>query len=264
MSLPKVILITGASGGIGRSCAVALSEAYPSQSEPDRELVLVLSGRREAELKATADACKAGTKVEIVSGDVSKDADVDRMFATVKEKYGRLDVLFNVSHGDSQAHSYQNAGINTLNAVPIEDCNMDTFRQIIDVNVIACVLCTAAAVKLMKTQSPRGGRIINNGSISSSAPRPNSTAYTVSKHAILGLTRSTSLDGRKYGITATQLDVGNAATDMGNQAALGAGCMQADGSVRTEPMMDVKNVAKTVVFVCGLPAEADVLRLEIM
>jgi len=114
----------------------------------------------------------------------------------------------------------------------------------------------------MKTQSPPGGRIINNGSISSTAPRPNSTAYTVSKHAILGLSRSTSLDGRKYGITCTQLDVGNAATDMGNHAA--AGCVQADGSTRSEPMMSVDNVANTVVFVSQLPAEADVLRLEIM
>ncbi|TXT10765.1 hypothetical protein VHUM_02270 [Vanrija humicola] len=239
---PKVILITGASGGIGRACAVALSKAISP-------LVLVLSGRREAELQATAAAC-TGATVEVVPGDVSDEADVRRMFELVQSKYGRLDVLFN------------NAGVDLLNSVPIEDADMATFRKVLDVNVMAAVLCTAAAVRLMKAQSPPGGRIINNGSISSESPRPDSAAYTVSKHAILGLTRSTSLDGRKYGIAATQLDIGNAQTDMGGHAA--KGCRQADGSIRPEPMMGVKNVADTVVFVAGLPLEADVQRLSIL
>lgn len=139
---------------------------------------------------------------------------------------------------------------------------MDKFRRVLDINVMAAVLCTAAAIRLMKSQSPKGGRIINNGSISATSPRPNSAAYTVSKHAILGLTRSTSLDGRKYGISATQLDIGNAATDM----AMGAtkGCPQADGSIRTEPMMGVENVAKSLVFLVGLGSDAEVLHLEIL
>lgn len=143
---------------------------------------------------------------------------------------------------------------------------MAKFRQVLEVNVMAAVLCTAAATRLMKNQSPQGGRIINNGSISSSAPRPDSAAYTVSKHAVLGLTRSTSLDGRKYGITCTQLDIGNAQTDMAMAASLasGKGSRQADGSLRPEPVMDVKNVANTLVFLAGLPAEADVLHLEIL
>lgn len=139
---------------------------------------------------------------------------------------------------------------------------MDKFRQVLNVNVMAAVLCTAAAVRVMKSQEPKGGRIINNGSISSSAPRPDSAAYTVSKHAVLGLTRSTSLDGRKYGITCTQLDIGNAQTDMAGY--LSKGSRQADGSLRPEPVMDVKNVANSVVFIVGLPAEADVLHLEIL
>ncbi|WOO82656.1 3-beta-hydroxycholanate 3-dehydrogenase (NADP(+)) [Vanrija pseudolonga] len=243
MSTPKVILITGASGGIGRACAVALSKAFAP-------LVLVLSGRREAELQATAAACAPGTTVEVVAGDVSDEADVRRMFELVQTKYGRLDVLFN------------NAGVDLLNSVPIEDADMATFRKVLDVNVMAAVQTTAAAVRIMKAQSPPGGRIINNGSISSESPRPDSAAYTVSKHAILGLTRSTSLDGRKYGIAATQLDIGNAQTDMGGHAA--KGCRQADGSIRPEPMMGVKNVADTVVFVAGLPLEADVQRLSIL
>lgn len=254
---PKVILITGASGGIGRACAVALSKAFSP-------LVLVLSGRREAELQATAAACAEGTVVEVVAGDVSDEADVRRMFELVESKYGRLDVLFNVSGGKesvSSSHT-QNAGVDLLNSVPIEEADMATFRKVLDVNVMSSVMATAAAVRIMKAQSPQGGRIINNGSISSESPRPDSAAYTVSKHAILGLTRSTSLDGRKYGIAATQLDIGNAQTDMGGHAA--KGCRQADGSIRPEPMMGVSNVANTVVFVAGLPLEADVQRLSIL
>ncbi|ORY22771.1 hypothetical protein BCR39DRAFT_371854 [Naematelia encephala] len=246
---PRVILITGASSGIGRTSAIAVSNAFPSTSNPE-PLVLILSGRRESELKETASRCREGTVTEICVGDVSKDADVEKMFKTIKDKYGRLDVLFN------------NAGIDLLNSVPLEEADMDKFRQVLDVNVMAAVLCTQGAIKLMKDQSPQGGRIINNGSISASSPRPNSAAYTVSKHAILGLSRSTSLDGRKYLITCTQLDIGNAQTAMGGHAAKGS--RQADGSMRPEPMMDVSNVGKTIVFLCALDPGADVLSMEVI
>ncbi|KLT40554.1 NAD(P)-binding protein, partial [Cutaneotrichosporon oleaginosum] len=235
----QVILITGASGGIGRACAIALSEAYP-------KCVLVLSGRRADALRETADACTGPT--EIAVGDVSKDEDVASMFEMVTKKYGRLDVLFN------------NAGVDLLPSTPLEDADMATFRRALDINIMGAVLCTAAAIRLMRTHG--GGRIVNNGSIASSAPRPNAAAYTVSKHAVLGLSRSTSLDGRKFGITCTQLDIGNAATDMISHAARGA--TQADGSVRPEPMMRVENVAKTLVFLAGLGADADVMRMEIL
>ncbi|KAK4687732.1 hypothetical protein P7C73_g2393, partial [Tremellales sp. Uapishka_1] len=242
-SSSKVIVITGASGGIGRACAIALSEAFPS-------VVLVLSGRKEVELKTTSEACRAGTVTEICAGDASKEADVEAMFRLVRSKYGRVDLLFN------------NAGVDLLNSVPIEDADMAVFRQVLDINIMASVLCTKEAVKLMKEQHPQGGRIINNGSISATSPRPNSAAYTISKHAIHGLSKSTSLDGRKYGITCTQLDIGNAQTAMGGHAA--KGCTQSDGSTKTEPMMPVANVAKTIVFLAGLEAAADVLSLELI
>ncbi|BEI85974.1 hypothetical protein CcaverHIS002_0602610 [Cutaneotrichosporon cavernicola] len=237
LSTPQVILITGASGGIGRACAVALSKAYP-------ECVLVLSGRREDALLATAELCG---KTEIAVGDVSKDDDVAAMFEMVRSKYGRLDVLFN------------NAGVDLLPSTPLEEADMSTFRRALDINIMGAVLCTAHAIKLMQSS---GGRIINNGSISSTSPRPDSAAYTISKHAILGLSRSTSLDGRKYGIKCTQLDIGNAATDMIAHAA--KGCRQPDGSLRPEPMMRVQNVADTVVFLAGIGSEADVQRMEIL
>ncbi|GMK58393.1 hypothetical protein CspeluHIS016_0504250 [Cutaneotrichosporon spelunceum] len=237
-STPQVILITGASGGIGRACAVALSEAFPA-------CVLVLSGRREDALRETAAACSGQT--EIAVGDVSNDADVKKMFEMITNKYGRLDVLFN------------NAGVDLLPNTALEEADMSLFRRALDINIMGAVLCTASAIRLMKQT---GGRIINNGSISSTSPRPDAAAYTVAKHAILGLSRSTSLDGRKYGITCTQLDIGNAGTDMISHAA--KGCRQADGTLRPEPMMAVGRVAETLVYLAGLGADADVLRLEIV
>ncbi|WVW82654.1 hypothetical protein I302_104665 [Kwoniella bestiolae CBS 10118] len=221
----RVILITGASGGIGRACAISLSQAFTSP------LVLVLSGRKIAELQETAKQLRAGTVAELVVGDVSAEDDVHAMFELVKAKFGRLDLLFN------------NAGVDLLNSVPLEQADMNTFRQVLEINVMAAVICTKEAIKIMKEQTPQGGRIVNNGSISAMSPRPNSAAYTVSKHAILGLSRSTSLDGR-----------GHAAK----------GCRQADGSVKPEPMMDVENVGRTLVYLAGLPLGVNVQKLEIL
>ncbi|CAD6584227.1 MAG: hypothetical protein TREMPRED_003774 [Tremellales sp. Tagirdzhanova-0007] len=234
--------------GIGRACSIALSQAFSP-------LVLILSGRREAELHATAKECRDGTVTEICVGDVSDQDDVEKMFGVIKQKYGRLDVVFNVSAVDDD-----NAGVDLLNSVPLEEADMTKFRQVLDVNIMAAVYCTKEAIKIMKDQSPSGGRIINNGSISATSPRP--TPYTISKHAIHGLTRSTSLDGRKYNITATQIDIGNAQTAMGSHA--GKGSPQADGTLRKEPMMHVRNVARTLIFLCELDPEADVLEMNVL
>ncbi|BEI85339.1 hypothetical protein CcaverHIS002_0507400 [Cutaneotrichosporon cavernicola] len=249
MSINRVILVTGASAGIGRACAIGLSKAFPSPTHPE-PLVLALVGRREDELNATAALCREGTVTEVLRGDVSSDEDVGRIFRTIQDKYGRLDVLFN------------NAGVNLTKGSALEDNDMDKFRMTLDINVMGAVLCTAEAIKIMKAQTPPGGRIINNGSISAWSPRPDSTAYTVSKHAILGLTRSTSLDGRKYGITATQLDIGNALTNLSSKSAKGV--PQADGRIAAEPMMPVERVAETVAFIAAMPPDADVLQLTVM
>ncbi|KAL7422223.1 hypothetical protein Q5752_002869 [Cryptotrichosporon argae] len=249
MASHRVIVITGASSGIGRACAVALSHAFPSAARPE-PLVLVLAGRRAAELDRTAGMCKEGTVTECVAGDASDEADVERLFAVVEEKWGRVDVLFN------------NAGINLLGATPLVESDMDTFRKVLDVNIMSAVLCTRAATRLMATQLPRGGRIINNGSISSRVPRPHSASYTLSKHALLGLTKCTALDGRAHAIKCTQLDIGNAATAIGSHVA--AGSLQADGSVKVEPTMDVKHVADTVCYIAGLDDSVDVFRLEVI
>ncbi|WWC96570.1 hypothetical protein V866_003438 [Kwoniella sp. B9012] len=240
----RVILITGASGGIGRPCAISLSHALPSP------VALILSGRRIAELQETAKQLRVGTISELVVGDVSAEEDVRSIFQLIKAKYGRLDLLFN------------NAGVDLLNSVPLEDADINKFRQVLEVNFLAAVICTKEAIKIMKAQTPPGGRIVNNGSISAMSPRPNSAAYTVSKHAILGLSRSTSLDGRKYNICCTQLDIGNAQTSLGGHAA--KGCRQADGSIRPEPMMDVDNVGRTLVYLAEFPLGADVQKLEIL
>ncbi|TXT13762.1 hypothetical protein VHUM_01129 [Vanrija humicola] len=251
MAASRVILITGASAGIGRACAIGLSKAFPSPEHPE-PLVLALVGRREDELKATAAACREGTTVEVLTADVSSETDVRRVFDVIKQKHGRLDLLFN------------NAGVNLLKGTALEDSDMDKFRKTLDINVMGAVLCTAAAVRLMKEQSPQGGRIVNNGSISASSPRPDSTSYTVSKHAILGLTRSTSLDGRKYHIAATQLDIGNALTDMAKGSGAGQGTPQADGSLKVEPLFDVNEVARTLAYLAALPRNVEVLHLEIL
>jgi NAD(P)-dependent dehydrogenase (short-subunit alcohol dehydrogenase family) len=211
---------------------------------------VVLAGRRREALEQTvARAGDASTRALAVPADVSDPASVDSLFATTREAFGRLDLLFN------------NAGTN-VPAIPLEDLTFAQWRQVVDVNLTGAFLCTQAAFRLMKDQEPRGGRIINNGSISAYAPRPNSAPYTATKHAITGLTRSTALDGRKYDIACGQLDIGNAATEM--TARMKEGVLQASGERAVEPTMDVANVARAVLYMASLPLDANVLFLTVM
>ncbi len=235
----KVALVTGAGSGIGRAVALALlREGYR----------VVLAGRRPDALAATA-ALAAETTSLAVPTDVTDPASVQSLFERTVHEFGRLDVLFN------------NAGISAP-AVPLEDLSYAQWRQVVDVNLTGPFLCTQEAFKVMKAQSPRGGRIINNGSISATAPRPNSAPYTATKHAITGLTKSTSLDGRKYDIACGQIDIGNAATEMTTRMA--DGILQANGTIAVEPRMDVEHVARAVVYMAGLPLEANVLFMTVM
>ncbi|MDP1615891.1 SDR family oxidoreductase [Phenylobacterium sp.] len=235
----KFALVTGAGSGIGRACALALYEAGYG---------LVLTGRRREALEATA-AGLAAQDVLVHPADVTEEDQVDALFAAVQARFGRLDVLFN------------NAGTGAP-PVPLEDLSLKAWRRAVDVNLTGAFLCTRAAFRLMKAQDPRGGRIINNGSISAHSPRPRSVAYTASKHAVTGLTKSTSLDGRAYGIACGQIDIGNAATEM--TAAIAKGVPQADGRLAPEPVMDVAAVAEAVVFMAGLPLEANVQFMTVM
>jgi NAD(P)-dependent dehydrogenase (short-subunit alcohol dehydrogenase family) len=240
-STRKVALVTGAGSGIGRASAEALARAG---------FELVLAGRRAELLDETAAAiAAAGGRATAAPSDVSDPAAVAALFALVQERFGRLDVLFN------------NAGMGAP-AVPLEELSLQRWRQVVDVNLTGAFLCTQSAFRLMRAQDPRGGRIINNGSISAHTPRPNSVAYTATKHAMTGLTKSTSLDGRAYDIACGQIDIGNAATDMAK--AMTRGIPQADGSVRVEPVMDVSNVADAVVFMASLPLSANVQFMTVM
>ena len=238
-SAPKVALVTGAGTGIGRASARALKAAGYR---------LVLTGRR-AELLAETAAGWDPDAVLVHPADVTDEDQVENLFAALCQRFGRLDVLFN------------NAGTGAP-PVPLEDLSLKAWRRAVDVNLTGAFLCTRAAFRMMKTQDPRGGRIINNGSISAHAPRPRSIAYTATKHAITGLTRATSLDGRAYDIACGQIDIGNAATEM--TAAMASGVPQADGSLKPEPMMDVDQVAQSVVFMAGLPLEANVQFMTVM
>ncbi len=237
----KVALVTGAGSGIGRAVALALQAA---------EYFVVATGRRAAELEKTASlsASPAGRIVPIPA-DVSKPESVQALFAEIRRMFGRLDVLFN------------NAGMGAP-AVPFEDISFEQWSAVVSVNLTGAFLCSQEAFRLMKEQSPRGGRIINNGSISAHSPRPNSAPYTATKHAITGLTRSLSLDGRKYDIACGQIDIGNAATEMTEPMA--SGVLQANGSAMAEPRIDVKHVADTVLYMAGLPLDANVQFITLM
>jgi NAD(P)-dependent dehydrogenase (short-subunit alcohol dehydrogenase family) len=237
----KIALITGAGSGIGRASALALLREGWS---------VVLAGRHAETLEQTAAAVGAdAARTLVVVADVSDPASVQRLFDKTKETFGRLDLLFN------------NAGISAP-PVPLEELSFEQWRRVVEVNLTGAFLCTQAAFRLMKEQTPRGGRILNNGSISSHVPRPNSAPYTATKHAITGLTKSTALDGRKYDIACGQIDIGNAATEM--TARMKQGVLQANGEIAVEPTMDVENVARAVVYVASLPLDANVLFLTVM
>jgi NAD(P)-dependent dehydrogenase (short-subunit alcohol dehydrogenase family) len=211
---------------------------------------VVLAGRRKDLLEATAAEGKAtGSPSLVVPTDVSDPESIRTLFAKTKDTFGRLDLLFN------------NAGIGAP-PVPMEDLPFEKWKAVVDTNLTGSFICTQEAIKIMKSQQPRGGRIINNGSISAHAPRPFSVAYTSTKHAITGLTKSTSLDGRKYDIACGQIDVGNAATEMTER--MKKGVPQANGTVEVEPTMDVQNVAKAVVYMASLPLDANVQFLTVM
>jgi NAD(P)-dependent dehydrogenase (short-subunit alcohol dehydrogenase family) len=240
-SLSKVAIITGAGSGIGRQTALAfLGEGYS----------VILAGRRVGTLEATAtEAGPASSQALVVPTDVTDPASVRALFARTRETFGRLDVLFN------------NAGIGAP-PVLLEELTYGQWKSVVDTNLTGAFLCTQEAFKLMKTQQPRGGRIINNGSVSAYVPRPNSAPYTATKHAITGLTKSTALDGRKYDIACSQIDIGNAATDLA--AKMSEGVPQANGSIAVEPTMDVDHVARAIVYMASLPLEANVQFLTVM
>ena len=240
-SAGKTAIITGAGSGIGRATALALlREGY----------AVVLAGRRpEALAETVARAGPDGARALAVPTDVSDETSVRALFEATRLAFGRLDLVFN------------NAGVGAP-AVPLEDLDLAQWRRVVDVNLTGAFLCTREAFRLMKAQDPRGGRIINNGSISAHAPRPDSAPYTATKHAITGLTKSTALDGRKYDIACGQIDIGNADTDL--TARMKAGVKQADGSMVAEPTMDVAHVARAVVYMAGLPLDANVLFLTVM
>ncbi len=237
----KIALVTGAGSGIGKAVALALlKDGYAT----------VLTGRRREPLHATLRESGADEGMGLVVPTDVSDADaVDALFATIKERFGRLDVLFN------------NAGVNAP-AVPIEELPVAKWLDVIAANVTGVFLCTRAAFALMKDQKPRGGRIINNGSISASTPRPNTAPYTASKHAVLGLTKSTALDGRKYDIACGQIDIGNADTGWADK--FKAGVMQANGQIAPEPVIDLDHVANAVLYMASLPLEANVLTMTVM
>jgi NAD(P)-dependent dehydrogenase (short-subunit alcohol dehydrogenase family) len=237
----RIALVTGAGSGIGRAVAVALlKEGY----------AVVLCGRRAAPLEQAArEGDPGGTTSLVVPTDVGNAESVAALFNKTKEAFGRLDLLFN------------NAGIN-VPGVPIDELSVDQWQSVVNVNLTGAFLCTREAFALMKKQSPRGGRIINNGSISASTPRPNSAPYTATKHAITGLTKSTSLDGRSFDIACGQIDIGNAATEMTRR--MTKGVPQANGDVAVEPLVDLQHVVNAVLYMAGLPLEANVQFMTVM
>lgn len=235
----KVAIVTGAGSGIGRAVAVALSlEGYR----------VALAGRRRAELEGTAREARPESTL-VVPTDVSDPSAVDALFTATRERFGRLDLLFN------------NAGFGAR-AVPLEELSAAEWRSVVEVNLNGTFFCTQRAFALMKAQSPRGGRIINNGSISAAAPRPHSAPYTATKHAVTGLTKSTALDGRAFDIACGQIDIGNAETETASR--MKAGVLQAHGAIMSEPMMALENVVKAVLFMASLPLDANVQFMTVL
>ncbi len=241
MSTQKIAIVTGAGSGIGRAAALALLRDGWS---------VALAGRRAERLEQAVQAAGPDSARALpVPTDVGKPESVRALFAKTKERFGRLDLLFN------------NAGIGAP-GIPLEDLSVEQWQAVVDANLTGAFLCTQEAFRIMKSQDPRGGRIINNGSISAHAPRPNSAPYTATKHAITGLTKSTSLDGRKYDIACGQIDIGNARTDLA--ARMAKGVPQANGTIAVEPLMDVEDVARAIVHMASLPLDTNVQFMTIM
>ena len=237
----KVAMVTGGGSGVGRAAALALAKAG---------FAIVLAGRRLDPIDAVArKVVGSGGRAIAVPTDVGDPRSVAALFAKTKAAFGRLDVLFN------------NAGVGAI-GVPLEDVTFEQWQAVVAANLTGAFLCTQHAFKLMKAQNPRGGRIINNGSISAHVPRPNSAPYTATKHAITGLTKSTALDGRAFDIACGQIDIGNAATDM--TARMAEGVPQANGLLAVEPRMDPDHVAQAIVYMAGLPLESNVLSMTVM
>jgi NAD(P)-dependent dehydrogenase (short-subunit alcohol dehydrogenase family) len=235
----KVAIVTGAGSGIGKQVAIALAgEGY----------AVALAGRRREPIAATAGEIKESATL-VVPTDVSDPAAVKALFEGTRERFGRLDLLFN------------NAGVGAR-PLPLEELAFEQWKKVIDINLNGAFLCTQEAFRIMKAQQPQGGRIINNGSISAHAPRPNSAPYTASKHGMSGLTKATSLDGRKYNIACGQIDIGNAATEM--TARMGQGVPQANGVIQVEPTFDANHVARAVIYMASLPLDANVLFMTVM
>jgi len=234
----KVALVTGAGSGIGKAIALTFAQ---------NDYNVVLAGRRADALEAVAR--EGGSACVPVVTDVTNRESVDALFARAQKEFGRLDVLFN------------NAGVSAPPA-PLEELALDRWESVIHTNITGVFLCTQAAFRLMKSQTPQGGRIINNGSISASVPRPRMIAYTASKHAVTGITKATSLEGRQHNIACGQIDIGNTATDLA--AAMQTGTLQADFSIKPEPTFNVKHVADAVLYMAGLPLEANVMFMTVM
>lgn len=240
-SVTKVALVTGGGTGIGRASALSLQKAG---------FHVVVTGRRAEPLQQTADMGDADAhRIAVITADVGQGSEVKRLFAEIEKQFGRLDVLFN------------NAGMGAPR-VPLEELTEEDWRKVVDVNLTGSFLCAQAAFALMKKQSPQGGRIINNGSISAHAPRPNTIAYTATKHAVTGLTKSLALDGRPYKIAASQIDIGNADTAIGER--FKAGVPQANGEIMVEPVIDAAYCGDAVAYIANLPLEANVLTMTLM
>ena len=240
MTTTRIAIVTGAGSGIGKATSLTLLGAG---------YAVALAGRRAELLNQVATESGAGSRALVVETDVANPAAVKNLFARALATFGRLDLLFN------------NAGTGAP-AIPIEDLDVEKLKSVIDINLLGPFLCTQEAIRIMKSQDPQGGRIINNGSISAHAPRPNSAPYTATKHAITGLTKSTSLDGRKYNIACGPIDIGNAMTELA--ARMASGVPQANGEIATEPMMDVQIVADAVLHMASLPLTANVQFMTVM